>query len=71
MTLELGSMNYVVDCSVLPPIGTVIQVHKHLADGGSFGAVEVLSHEWDLKEASEENGNPWMEVRVRTKPVRR
>lgn len=52
VTIDLGEYgNHPVTSNFLPPIGTKIQVHKHLTDGGTTPMVEVIGHRWLLAEA--------------------
>ena len=42
--------------AALPPVGTVIEVHKHLTEDGTYGSFEVTKHEWNLEEPPWEEG---------------
>lgn len=48
-----------IDPDHLPPVGTVIHVHKHLTNGGDALWLEVVGQEWHLKDDIEDSkGNP-------------
>lgn len=54
--------------NVLPPIGTRIQIHKHLSDGGTTRILEVVRHEW-LVDQPNEGDEFQFSVHIRTRDV--
>jgi hypothetical protein len=56
------------DAQFIPPVGTLIQPHKHYHEESEF--LEIIRHEWRLCEPSEEHDEgPHFEIRLYTNPV--
>lgn len=74
IVVSLPHTSYVVDGDLLPPVGTIIDVHKYLTPGNDRGyKVEVIAHEWEFTPTVEEggkDGNPSFHVTVRTRPLK-
>jgi hypothetical protein len=68
--LEIDEERYSVNVDFLPPVGTKIAVHKNV-DGGGTKEVEVTGHEWRMEPASEEDGDPTLEVIIKSLPLPR
>ena len=66
MMLQVGTTHLAVDAAHLPPVGTVLQVHKHLTDDGQSTNVRVESHEWVLDEPAEEGELPAFTLWIKT-----
>ena len=74
VSLEIpGYPDRCVEPDFLPAVGTRIQVHKHLTDGGTTLLLEVVRHDWHLQDDTiDVNGepqNPTFEIRIRTRVV--
>lgn len=74
LTLEVpGSAAIPIGSSVIPPIGTRIQVHKHATSDGAAVVVEVTEHEWRVREETvAEKGEtllPDWDVTIKTRIV--
>lgn len=53
----------------LPPVGTRMQIHKHLTDGGTYLTLLVTAHEYILNDAAELHGPIYFSIYVRTRIV--
>lgn len=53
LILEIpGAPGIAIGSLVIPPVGTRIQVHKHATADGVAVVVEVIDHEWRVREAT-------------------
>ena len=72
--INIGSKNWAIKADFLPPVGTILRVHKHLTEEGNAARIEVVSHDWSLEEDFNEDDPgvtfPKIEVRVLTKLVK-
>lgn len=72
--IEIPGKHYLhIEPDYLPPIGTKVQLHKHLYDGGTTLLLEVVDHEWRLDDDNiDESGEPKtpsFDITIRTKIV--
>lgn len=71
--LEVGKKNYGMEVDHLPPVGTVMPVHKHLTADGEYTQIEVLDHEWRLEEGGfDDDGDflpPNFHIHIKTREL--
>ena len=75
IALEIPGKHFLgIEPDFLPPVGTRIQLHKHLYDGGTTLILEVIEHEWRLQDDTTDiNGNeqsPTFNIHLRTRIVK-
>jgi len=59
ITLEVGKITHGMEADHLPPVGTILPVHKHLTEDGEYTQIEIVCHEWKLEEGGfDDDGKP-------------
>ena len=69
VTIQLGGMHFAVAPGQIPPVGTRIAVDKHFSDDGVAFEVEVVAHEWEIREAPWGNDLPGFSITIKTRKV--
>lgn len=72
IAIQVGKVYRFVDSETVPPIGTRIMIQDCLTDEGSTEIVEIVGHDWQLKESLNEEGErigTYFQIRLKTKIV--
>ena len=74
VSIEIPGKHFLcIEPAYLPPVGTRIQLHKHLYDGGTTLLLEIIEHDWCLEDDTTDlDGNPQsptFSIRLRTRIV--
>lgn len=71
-SLEVGRKFYVLTSATIPPVESIVTVHKHLTEDGSTLRVKIIDHEWRLEEADGkdiDDRKPRLMLTLRTREV--
>lgn len=72
ISIQVGAVFHIVECSVLPPVGTKIIVDKDVAEDGEAVTLQVISHEWRMRryyDPETDESPTEIDVSVHTKSV--
>jgi hypothetical protein len=69
VTIQLGKRRYAVAPGQIPPVGTKILVDKHFSDDGVAFEVKVVAHEWEFREAPQEDNLPGFSITIKTRKL--